>query len=98
MWGEGNEEAKLRETVRAALARAEERSLDSLAIPAISTGIFGYPKADGCRVIVEEVAHRLAAGGSLRLVRLVSIDDETAQHFLAALCSCRSNSQSCRGA
>jgi hypothetical protein len=24
-------------------------------------------------------------GGSLRLVRLVSIDDETAQHFLAAL-------------
>jgi O-acetyl-ADP-ribose deacetylase (regulator of RNase III) len=84
MWGEGNEEAKLRSAVAAALARAEERSLATVAMPAISTGIFGYPKADGCRVIVEEVVRRLEAGGSLRLVRLVSIDGETAQHFLAA--------------
>jgi O-acetyl-ADP-ribose deacetylase (regulator of RNase III) len=84
-WGEGDEERKLRSAVVAALARAEERALASLAVPAISTGIFGYPKAEGCRAIVEEVVSRLEAGGSLRLVRLVSIDDETAQHFLAAL-------------
>jgi O-acetyl-ADP-ribose deacetylase (regulator of RNase III) len=86
MWGEGDEEAKLRGAVRTALALADERSLASLAMPAISTGIFGYPKADGCRVIVEEVVRHVEAGSSLRLVRLVSIDDETAQHFLAALC------------
>jgi O-acetyl-ADP-ribose deacetylase (regulator of RNase III) len=86
MWGEGNEETKLRGAVRSALARAGERSLVSVAMPAISTGIFGYPKADGCRVIADEVVRNLEAGGSLRLVRLVSIDDETAQHFLAALC------------
>ena len=86
VWGEGDEEGKLRGAVSAALARAEERGLESVALPAISTGIFGYPKAEGCRVIVETVVARLEAGGSLRLVRLVAIDEETARHFAAALC------------
>ncbi len=85
-WGEGDEEAKLRSAVRNALLRAEELSLGSLAMPAISTGIFGYPKAAGCAVIVEEVVtHLRHKAGSLRLVRLVSIDRETSSHFVAAL-------------
>jgi len=82
-FGEGDEEAKLRRAVRSALARAEELGLASLAMPAISTGIFGYPKAEGCRVIVEEVrAHLERDRGSLREVRLVSLDGETASHFV----------------
>lgn len=86
VWGEGEEEAKLRRAVGSALARAEELGLTSLALPAISTGIFGYPKADGCRTIVAEVVRHLqAVAGSVADVRLVSIDDETASHFLAAL-------------
>ena len=85
-WGEGDEESKLRAAVRNALRRAEELSLESLALPAIATGIFGYPKEEGCAVIVEEVVTRLRQKeGSLRLVRLVSIDRETANHFVAAL-------------
>jgi O-acetyl-ADP-ribose deacetylase (regulator of RNase III) len=86
VWGEGDEEAKLRRAVGSALARAEDLGLASLALPAISTGIFGYPKAEGCRAIVEEVARRLRMpAGSLSNVRLVSIDDETASHFVVAL-------------
>jgi len=86
VWGEGDEEAKLRRAVGSALARAEDLGLASLALPAISTGIFGYPKAEGCRAIVEEVARRLRMpAGSLTNVRLVSIDDETASHFVVAL-------------
>jgi O-acetyl-ADP-ribose deacetylase (regulator of RNase III) len=86
VWGEGDEEAKLRRAVGSALARAEELGLTSLALPAISTGIFGYPKAAGCRTIVAEVVRHLqAVAGSVADVRLVSIDDETASHFLAAL-------------
>jgi O-acetyl-ADP-ribose deacetylase (regulator of RNase III) len=84
MWGEGDEETKLRSAVRAALRRAEDESLVSLAMPAISTGIFGYPKPAGCLLIVEEVAAHLARAGSVRLVRLVSVDEETASHFVAA--------------
>ena len=51
-------------------------------MPGIATGIFGYPKAEGCRVLVEEVSRHLRSGAGT--VRLVSIDDETASHFLAA--------------
>jgi O-acetyl-ADP-ribose deacetylase len=86
MWGEGDEECKLRAAVRSALARAEELGLGSVALPAISTGIFGYPKEAGCRAIVEEVRKALALpAGSVKTVRLVSIDEETASHFLAAV-------------
>ncbi len=86
VWGEGGEEAKLRTAVGSALARAEELGLKSLALPAISTGIFGYPKSEGCRVILEEVAgHLKRPAGSVAQVRLVSIDEETASHFLVAL-------------
>jgi len=85
VWGEGDEEAKLRAAVRSALRCAEERAFASVALPGISTGIFGYPKAAGCRAIVEEVSRHLhGEAGTLRLVRLVSIDEETALHFLAA--------------
>jgi O-acetyl-ADP-ribose deacetylase (regulator of RNase III) len=85
-WGEGDEEGKLRRAVRAALARAEDLALESLAMPGISTGIFGYPRAEGCRVIVEEVAaHLLRHQGSVREVRLVSIDRATADDFAAAV-------------
>lgn len=85
-WGEGEEEAKLRRAVRSALARAEELGLASVALPAISTGIFGYPKGPGCRVIVEEVRSHLAReGGTVREIRLVSLDEETAAAFLAGV-------------
>src|SRR4030042_591105 len=46
----------------------------------------GGPGWGGWRVIVEEVArHLLGPTGSLGSVRLVSIDEETASHFMAAL-------------
>ncbi len=41
--GEGSESGKLANAVRASLALAEEHGLHSIAFPAISTGIFGYP-------------------------------------------------------
>ena len=88
VWGEGDEERKLRSAVASALAVAAGLDLVSVAMPGISTGIFGYPKAEGCRVIVEEVARQLRGDsgerGSGATVRLVSIDEETAHCFLAA--------------
>src|SRR5512141_3168507 len=41
--GEGDEDRKLRDATIASLERAEELKIGSLAFPAISTGIFGYP-------------------------------------------------------
>ncbi len=55
VWGEGDEERKLRSAVRSALEIADEREIKSVAFPAISTGIFGYPKEMGVKVIFDEV-------------------------------------------
>lgn len=55
--GEGSEPGKLANAVRSSLALAEQHQLASLALPAISTGVFGYP-LEGCadvmlRVIID---------------------------------------------
>ncbi len=82
VWGEGREEEKLRSAVRSALKVAEDLGVSSVALPAISTGIFGYPKREGVKVIVEEVLKFLKNDAQhLKEVRLVSIDSETAFLF-----------------
>ncbi len=43
VWGEGDEDARLASAIRGSLQRAEELGCP-LAFPAISTGIFGFPK------------------------------------------------------
>ncbi|MGQ9496166.1 MAG: macro domain-containing protein [Thermoanaerobaculaceae bacterium] len=84
VWGEGEEEMKLRSAVRSALARAEEMRLKSVALPAISTGIFGYPKEAGCRVIAQECLAHLRKTGSVREIHLVALDEETVSAFSQA--------------
>lgn len=53
------------------LARAEEKNLRSLATPAVSTGIFGYPVAEAADVALQTIRERASALRSVRLVRFV---------------------------
>jgi O-acetyl-ADP-ribose deacetylase len=87
IWGDGDEENKLRSAVRASLTEAQRLGVSSLALPAISTGVFGYPKADGTRQIVEETVAWLVAHPSspLERVRFTAFDSPTAELFAAAL-------------
>ncbi len=80
-WGMGDEEALLARAVRSALERADEVGARSVAIPAISTGIFGFPKADGVRIIVRAVQEYLDAHprSAISVVRLCDRDAETAE-------------------
>ena len=67
--GEGDEDKKLASAVRAALALADRRGLKSIAIPAISTGVFGFPTDRAARVMLTEI-HRYLQGGT-KLDRVV---------------------------
>jgi len=49
--GEGDEDRKLKDATSNSLKVADENSLKSLAFPAISTGIFGYP-LDRCAAVM----------------------------------------------
>ncbi|HQN18003.1 MAG TPA: macro domain-containing protein [Syntrophobacteraceae bacterium] len=50
-YGEGDEDEKLRGATLNSLKRATEKEMRSIAFPAISTGIFGFPK-DRCADIM----------------------------------------------
>lgn len=52
--GDSGEEEKLRSCYSKALALAQKSGITSIAFPLISTGSFGYPKADGLRIAVDE--------------------------------------------
>lgn len=83
--GEGEDDL-LASAVREALLMARGHKYDSVALPAISTGIFGYPKERAARVILAEIA-RFAADhevGGPTDIRIVVHDDETARAFDAA--------------
>lgn len=67
--GEGDEDKKLASAVRAALALADRRGLKSIALPAISTGVFGFPLERAARVMLTEI-HRFLQGGT-KLDRVV---------------------------
>ena len=69
VYGQDRPEAELlARCYRNALALAEEHGVSSVAFPAISTGIFGYPVEDAAEVALRAVRD---ATESLRVVRLV---------------------------
>jgi O-acetyl-ADP-ribose deacetylase (regulator of RNase III) len=83
VWGEGNEDANLRVAVTGSLALADELRLASLALPAISTGIFGFPKDRGARLIVDAILDFLSTQPktSLQEIRITLIDQPSVLIF-----------------
>jgi O-acetyl-ADP-ribose deacetylase (regulator of RNase III) len=54
-WGEGSERGKLANATLACLRLAEEYRLRSLALPAISAGVLGYPLENCARTIITQI-------------------------------------------
>lgn len=76
--GEGDEDRKLRSATLSALKLADERGLKSIAFPAISTGIFGFPKDRCAKIMLRAAAEYLGSGRSgLERVVFCLYDDET---------------------
>lgn len=75
--GEGDEDRKLSSAVRACLALADRHGLDSIAIPAISTGNFGFPMDKAARILLTEI-HRYIQGGTKLQLVVVCLHDEEA--------------------
>jgi O-acetyl-ADP-ribose deacetylase (regulator of RNase III) len=87
VWGEGDEENKLARTVRSTLELADQLKIGSLSMPAISTGIFGFPKDKAARVILRAVSDYFNTQPTSRvhLVRLALFDQEMVEIFQKAV-------------
>ncbi|HEY8022588.1 MAG TPA: macro domain-containing protein [Thermoanaerobaculia bacterium] len=79
--GEGDEDRKLASAVRAALALADRRGLKSIALPAISTGVFGFPLDRAARVMLTEIHRYLQGGTKLERVVVSLWEDEAFETF-----------------
>ncbi|UCE82463.1 MAG: macro domain-containing protein [Deltaproteobacteria bacterium] len=83
--GEGDEDRKLADATRNSLKLAHEKGLASIAFPAISTGIFGFPKDRCARIMLSTVAESLKSEDlTLKQVVFCLWGEETLQIFDAA--------------
>jgi O-acetyl-ADP-ribose deacetylase (regulator of RNase III) len=85
VWGSGDEQRKLAAAIGGSLEVAESLGVNSLAFPAISTGIFGFPKDLAASIFyrVIESYFREHPNSGLRQVRLTLFDRSTLDAFIS---------------
>jgi O-acetyl-ADP-ribose deacetylase (regulator of RNase III) len=75
--------------VRSSLALADERELRSIALPAISTGVFGYPLEEAARVMLAAAKEYLEGRTGLERVVFCLYGQQAYDAFVAALSEVR---------
>ncbi len=83
--GEGDEGNKLKKAMNSVLTLATEKKLRSISVPAVSAGIFGFPKDRCAKILVGEAAAFLKSRGDtpLETIEFCIYDKETYEFFKA---------------
>ncbi len=86
VWGEGDEDVKLSAAVSGSLRVADALGVVSIAMPAISTGIFGFPKRRAAALIFRTIREYFQQNmeTSVNFIKLVLYDDDTVKAFMDA--------------
>ncbi len=79
--GAAGEDAALASAVRAALVRAEEIGARSVAVPAISAGIFGFPLERAAEISVSSARHFAETTRVVERIVFCLLDERTAGVF-----------------
>jgi O-acetyl-ADP-ribose deacetylase (regulator of RNase III) len=85
-WGEGREDDKLRDALLSVYQLATDQRYRTIALPAVSSGIFGFPKDRCARIFWKTTADWLRdhPESSLAEVRFTLIDNPTVEAFRQA--------------
>ena len=82
VWGDGDEDKKLADAITGSLRVADELKCLSIAMPAISTGIFGFPKDRAAEIIFKTIVEYFSKNNSgLKIVRITLFDQTTIDIF-----------------
>ena len=81
--GEGNEDKKLKNTINSILRIVTDQNFSSISIPAISSGIFGFPKDRCAQILVSESQKffQKNQNTSIRLIEFCIYNNETLNYF-----------------
>ncbi len=82
---EADVERKLAESLRSALAAAEQHAVERLAVPPLGVGFYGVPLDACARVTIDEVRRHLEAGSGLRELTICVRDSHEIAPFEACL-------------
>lgn len=83
IWGSGNEDEKLKNAIISCLELCEKLHIKSCSFPAISSGIYGFPK-ERCANLFFEVLNCYFhdhPDSTIKLVRLCNIDEKSGSIF-----------------
>ena len=84
--GGGHDEAKfLASCYRESLRLAAENDLETISFPCISTGVYGYPMAEACRIAIETVHDCLEEAPTTRQVCFVCFSEDDRQTYQETL-------------
>lgn len=82
--GGANEPQLLASCYRKSLELAQARGVSTIAFPAISCGVYGYPPSQAARIAISEVARALAQSETLKRVSLCCFGDTVFRAYLQA--------------
>lgn len=83
--GQQGEPELLARCYRSSLTLAVENGVRTIAFPAISTGVYGYPIAEACRIAVRECSRFVHKGVSLESILFVAFGAEVKSELQKAL-------------
>jgi len=83
LWGEGEEDHKLAAAILGALHRASTLRLKSIALPALSTGIYGFPVDRAAMIFFSAIRtyNEIMPESTLKQIRITLFDASTASIF-----------------
>jgi O-acetyl-ADP-ribose deacetylase (regulator of RNase III) len=70
---------------RKTLELCSEHNVSSVALPSISTGVYGYPVEEASRIALSTVTDYLEKRQDIKVIRFVLFDSRTYQTYVAAL-------------
>jgi O-acetyl-ADP-ribose deacetylase (regulator of RNase III) len=83
--GEPTAAVALRASTRNSLLCAKENNLRTIALPAIGTGIAGFPLDECASIMLDEIRRHLSEATTLERVEIVLFDDAALAAFQAVL-------------
>lgn len=85
IWGEGDEDDKLRSAIRNSLAIADEKKLKTIAFPAVSAGIYHFPLDRCAQILIETATEYLNGKTGIEKVTFCLFDEKTYKAFETAM-------------